>query len=143
MYNSIEVRVPILDVDILDYILKIPDEYKINFERLSEIKDPYNTTYRDSGAKKILIDLGKGLLPDNMDNQTKRGFGMPFDYWLKSCLNEVFQDVFSFESINRRNIFNYNELSNIKNQFLNNKISWVFPWIIIIIEYWLREFMDY
>jgi len=142
MYNSIEVRVPFLDVDILDYVLKIPDEYKINFERLSEIKDPYNTTYRDSGAKKILIDLGKGLLPDNMDNQTKRGFGMPFDYWLKSCLNEVFQDVFSFESINRRNIFNFNELSNIKNQFLSNKISWVFPWIIIIIECWLREFID-
>ena len=69
---------------------------------LSNLKSEYNQSYRDSGAKRILLDIGKEFLTTDFDKKPKRGFGMPFDAWLKGSLKEVVVDTLSEKSVKKR-----------------------------------------
>ena len=80
MAHSLEVRVPFLDPALVELVLSLP--YKTKLGDPPHRKPPGTGTYRETGAKKILIDAGKGLLPEGMDLQGKRGFGMPMSTWL-------------------------------------------------------------
>jgi hypothetical protein len=94
------------------------------------------------GVKKILVDAGRSLLPPGMDKQPKRGFKMPFDWWLRSSLRDVFEDVFSEKSIENRGIYNFNYMNTLKSGFLAKKIPWTKIWLPIVLELWCRKFID-
>jgi asparagine synthase (glutamine-hydrolysing) len=76
MAHSLEVRVPFLDPPLIDLALSLPSGTKLGNPVPGGRRGA--ASYRDTGAKRILIDAGKGLLPEGMDLQGKRGFGMPF-----------------------------------------------------------------
>jgi asparagine synthase (glutamine-hydrolysing) len=140
MAHSLEVRVPYLDPIIADIALSLPDNAKLsNFKRTSKSSQ---MTYRDSGAKRILIDVGKDLLPNNFDLQPKRGFGMPFDTWLRGPLSSILEDTLSFRQIRERNWLNYSEVEKIKSRFNRGKIGWAEPWLLMMLELWSREVLD-
>ena len=58
--GSLEVRVPYLDLEVVDTVLSLPDVAKLGDVRAD---DPYGRTYRDTGAKRVLIDVGRQWLP--------------------------------------------------------------------------------
>ena len=64
MANSIELRVPFLDKDLVKYVLGVPDKYK------------YPTTH-----KKLLVDSLYPLIPDEIVNRPKMGFSFPWELW--------------------------------------------------------------
>lgn len=138
MYNSLEVRVPYLDTEIVNLALSIPDNTKLH----SICNNSENITYRESGAKRILIDIGKKLLPKDFDLQPKRGFNMPFNAWLHGSLNEILDDTLSSNVIHERNLFDYNYVKTIKERFNSNKIGWTQPWLLMMIELWHRNVID-
>ena len=140
MSHSLEVRVPFLDPMIADVAFSLPDSTKL--DDTVNISDPAEATYRQMGAKRILIDAGRGLLPDGMDLQKKRGFGMPFNSWLKGSLRDVLDDTLSPESVNKRGYFQVEAVQLVKNDFFSGKIAWVFPWLLMITELWCREVLD-
>ena len=141
MSHSLEVRVPYLDTVIVDISLSIPDESKL-FP--PGVVDPsmVPNTYRALGAKRILIDVGRSLLPENFDVQPKRGFGMPFDSWLRGPLYETFQDALSETTIKRRGWFNPAEVSKIRKGFLSGTIDWLHPWLLMMTELWAAQVLD-
>jgi asparagine synthase (glutamine-hydrolysing) len=106
------------------------------------ILDSSEATYQETGVKRILIDAGRGLLPEGMDLQKKRGFGMPFDSWLKNSLHDVLEDTLSPAVVKKRGYFCAKEVEAIKQRFMADEISWVFPWLLIITELWCREILD-
>jgi asparagine synthase (glutamine-hydrolysing) len=140
MAHSLEVRVPYLDPVVIDTALSLPDWTKLG--DVCTLTDTLNATYRDTGAKRVLIDIGRELLPEGMDLQKKRGFGMPFDSWLKNPLDDVLEDTLSYTSVKKRGYFNAKEVEAIRNRFLAGEISWVFPWLLVITELWCREVLD-
>lgn len=140
MAHSLEVRVPFLDPDIVDIALSLPTHAK--FGDISNLSHPVEANYRETGQKKILIDIGRGLLPEDMDLQKKRGFGMPFDVWLKGPLRDVLEDALSPATIRRRGLFDEKEVQLIKDDFLSGRVSWPKPWLLMIIELWCREVLD-
>ena len=87
MAHSLEIRVPYLDHVVTDTALSLPDHAKLG--NVSSLSAPEEATYRETGSKRILIDVGKPLLRKNFDLQPKRGFAMPFEAWLKGPLREV------------------------------------------------------
>ena len=66
MANSIEIRVPFLDKELVDYILKIEPKEKIG---------KFN--------KQILADCLKNILPLEIINRKKKGFVLPYETWLR------------------------------------------------------------
>jgi asparagine synthase (glutamine-hydrolysing) len=76
MAASLEVRVPFLDNDLVDYVLRLPGSAKMPF-----------------GRKKWLLKLAlRGIVPDEVLYGPKTGFNVPFGRWLQTSLKPLFFD---------------------------------------------------
>lgn len=139
MSHSLEVRVPYLDAVITDMALSLPDETKLD-STAAQADAP--RTYRATGVKRILIDVGRPLLPKDFDIQPKRGFAMPFDAWLRGDLREIFLDVLSETRVTRRGWFNPNLVTAIKKDFMDGRASWPQPWLLMMTELWATQVLD-
>jgi asparagine synthase (glutamine-hydrolysing) len=67
MLNSLEVRSPFLDIDLVNFVRKIPSVYK----------------FRKGKTKYILKKAVSNLLPKEIVNRPKKGFGMPIGKWFQ------------------------------------------------------------
>jgi asparagine synthase (glutamine-hydrolysing) len=67
MMNSLEVRAPYLDRDLVDLLRRIPARYK----------------YRNGVSKYILKKALEPLLPRHTLHRPKKGFGVPLGRWLR------------------------------------------------------------
>lgn len=67
MANSLELRVPFLDKEVMEVARKIPTEYKIK----------NNTT------KNIFREAAADILPDEWAKREKLGFPVPFHHWIR------------------------------------------------------------
>lgn len=139
MSHSLEVRVPYLDTVITDIALSLPDETKLDS---NSAFTGDRGTYRATGAKRVLIDVGRSLLPKDFDLQPKRGFAMPFDAWLKGDLRDVFLDALSETNVKKRGWFNPSSVTAIKKDFLHGRISWAQPWLLMMTELWATQMLD-
>jgi asparagine synthase (glutamine-hydrolysing) len=142
MAHSLEVRVPYLDPILADLALSVPDESKLNLPDTPDPSMPANT-YRALGQKRILIDVGRPLLPPGFDLQPKRGFAMPFDAWLRGPLHDILEETLSDTSVRLRGWFVPEEVRSIKNQFESSLIGWPHPWLLMIVELWARQVLDH
>ena len=84
MAHSTEVRVPLCDNELIEFSLSVPVEQKL----------------KDNELKSIIKNSMKGIIPDILYQQEKRGFPTPLGPWLKKGLNEYFEK--SFNAVSRR-----------------------------------------
>ena len=68
MMNSLEVRSPFLDIDVADFARKLPNRFKL----------------RGGRTKYLLKRALRGLVPDDIIDRKKKGFGTPVGSWLKT-----------------------------------------------------------
>jgi len=140
MAHSLEVRVPFLDPVLADIALALPRSAKLG--ETAALPAPESASYRDAGTKRVLIDIGRGLLPPDMDRQAKRGFGMPFGAWMRGPLREVFEDALSPASARAGGMFSPEATERTKHDFLAGRIDWPQPWLLMMSELWRREVLD-
>jgi asparagine synthase (glutamine-hydrolysing) len=141
MGHSLEIRVPYLDPIVVDLALALPDSAKIT--DLDAAAAAAGSTYRETGSKRILIDIGRPLLPPDFDNQPKRGFRMPFDSWLRGPLQEVMADTLSDSSVRKRGWLDVGAVRNVKHGFeQSRRIQWAQPWLLMMLELWCQEVLD-
>jgi asparagine synthase (glutamine-hydrolysing) len=89
MSFGIEARVPFLDNPLTDFVLGLPGEYKIR-----------------RGRKKYLLRRAlRGVVPDYVLNQPKRGFAVPFENWLRGPLASYMQSIFFDDATRRAQLF--------------------------------------
>ena len=67
MMNSLEVRAPFLDIELVDFVRKIPHAYK----------------YRNGRTKYILKKAMEPVLPQEILYRSKKGFGVPIGRWFQ------------------------------------------------------------
>jgi asparagine synthase (glutamine-hydrolysing) len=139
MAHSLEVRVPYLDSVVVDTALSLPDVAKLGDVRNA---NPYGQTYRDSGAKRVLIDVGRRWLPPDFDVQPKRGFAMPFDAWLRGPLGDVLDDTVNARSTGRRGLLEPATVEQVRDRFRRGETAWPEPWLLMMLELWCREVLD-
>jgi asparagine synthase (glutamine-hydrolysing) len=137
MAHSLEVRVPYLDPVVADAALSLPDSSKMGAPPTSE-----PASYREAGTKRILLDIGARLLPEGFDTQPKRGFGMPFDSWLKGPLREVLADTLSDSQTAQRGLLDARQVASVREGFLAGGVPWHQPWLLMMLELWSREVLD-
>lgn len=68
MMNSLEVRSPFLDIEVADFAGRLPHRYKLSGSR----------------TKHLLKRAVQRLLPDEIINRKKKGFGSPVGAWLRT-----------------------------------------------------------
>ena len=73
MANSIEERAPLLDVDIINFAFSLPPSLKI----------------KDNQEKYLLRKAVSNLLPKEIINRPKQGFGTPVGSWMENELQDV------------------------------------------------------
>lgn len=79
MAASVEVRVPFLDHDLVDFCLSLPAHLKV----------------RDGVQKWLLKKSLEGVISDNILYGKKQGFGVPYEYWIKTSLLSFLKDNLS------------------------------------------------
>lgn len=138
MAHSLEARAPYLDPVVVDFALSLPDCAKRH--DVHNFSAPaYLTTYRDSGAKHILIDGGVGILPDDFDRPPKRGFVMPFEAWLRGPLRDVLEDTLSDEALRACGLLDVRAVAEVRDKCLAGQMGWTQPWLLMMLELWCRE----
>jgi asparagine synthase (glutamine-hydrolysing) len=142
MAHSLEVRVPFIDPIVADMGLALPASAKLG--DLSKLVRPETGTYAETGAKRILVDIGlrRKLVPPGMDRQPKRGFSMPFDSWMRKELRPFLEDTLSKESIQARGWFDPGEVAAVRASFQSGKVGWAQPWLLMMTELWARTVLD-
>ena len=140
MINSLEVRVPFLDPTIADIAFSLPRDAKIAPGRSPLLP---GASYDESGVKRVLIDVAREFLPEHFfSRRGKRGFGLPFADWLKGPLRQIFNDALSMDTVRRRGLFDPSVVDDIRRQFLTGNRPWNGPWLLMILELWMREVFD-
>ncbi len=122
MAHALEVRVPFLDHELVEYVLSLSDEIK-----------------RPVTPKKLLVDSMKDLLPDYIVNRPKMGFVFPWRDWLKGEMHAYADE--RIRSIAQRELFNENGVLDIWSRFLKGDASVTFSrvWPLVVLEEWIRE----
>jgi len=140
MAHSLEVRVPFLDVGLMDFALSLPVSSKLQMS--NRTLDP-NASYAESGVKRIVCDVAKKYLPqDFLTARAKKGFSLPYEDWLKGPLAEVLADTMSMESVTNAGLFDPVSVVRIRQEFLEGRRPWSHPWLFMVTELWRRQVLQ-
>ena len=100
---------------------------------------PVNNKYRYS-TKWILKQVAKKYLPNKIINRKKTGFGVPLRHWMQNDFNEIVNETLSKSSIDKRGIFNYYGINQMRK---NNNVDFTYTlFSIVCFELWCRTFID-
>jgi len=127
MAAGVEVRVPFLDNDLVEFSQKIPLSLK----------------QRNSVGKWVLKKAMENYLPNDIIYRPKSGFGAPLRRWMRVELKELLGDLLSLDSINRRGLFNANAIQELIIANHQGKVDASYTlFSILCIEIWCRSFID-
>ena len=127
MAESIEVRVPFLDRELMQFAATLPPDLKLN-----------GTT-----TKYLLRKVAEPLLPHDVIYRPKVGFGAPIQEWLDNELNEMVEDVLSPSSLKARGWFEPNAVNKLRADNKSGKVdATVTIFELVCLELWARRFVD-
>ncbi|MGA1874005.1 MAG: asparagine synthase (glutamine-hydrolyzing) [bacterium] len=90
MANALEVRVPFLDHEFVDFATRLPHHLKL----------------RRFQTKYILKRSARRFLPQSIIHRSKKGFGIPLAQWIHTDLRSLLAATFARDSIEAQGIFN-------------------------------------
>jgi len=126
MANSLELRSPMLDVNVVEWGLSLPRRYKIKgFE-----------------TKHILKDIARSLVPASIIDRPKMGFGIPRAEWLRTGMKEIMFDTLTDSSAKQRGWFNSAGVKKVIDAHLTGADKDNLIWPMLILELWARTWLD-
>lgn len=127
MANSLEVRVPFLNRNVIRLATSLPLELKLH--RLT--------------SKYLLKKCMKGILPDEIINRPKKGFNMPVAYWLLGDLRDLTLDMLSESRLKRQNLFNYHYVKQLLDEhFARQKDNRKELWTLLVFQLWYDKYIE-
>jgi asparagine synthase (glutamine-hydrolysing) len=126
MANSLELRSPMLDVSVVEWGLSLPRKYKIKgFE-----------------TKHILKDVARSLVPAELIDRPKMGFGIPRAEWLRTGMKELVIDTLTDTTATQRGWFNPKEVSRVIDTHMSGEDKDNIIWPMLMLELWARTWLD-
>ncbi|MAI79668.1 MAG: asparagine synthase (glutamine-hydrolyzing) [Deltaproteobacteria bacterium] len=127
MATGIEVRVPLLDPDLISLAARLPTQYK----------------QRGGVSKWVLKKAMEPYLPEQVIYRTKSGFGVPLRTWLGSELKPLVNDTLSEHSLSKRGLFNVEAVRDLQKRTQSGAIDATYTILsMMCIELWCRMFLD-
>jgi asparagine synthase (glutamine-hydrolysing) len=127
MAHSLEVRVPFLDNEVVDFVLPLPGRLKA-------------TLLRD----KILLRRAiEPLIPRTTATRRKQAFATPIGPWLRADLRTAATDLLSPESVARRGWFEPGRVTDMLEEHLEKRWDHgTALWTLMVLEHWFRRVDD-
>jgi asparagine synthase (glutamine-hydrolysing) len=138
MAHSLELRVPLVDVELAQFSRTCADDYKLR-------PDGGNAAhYRGSGAKRVLIHALRDVLPASIAERRKRGFSLPYAHWMRNELHELIDDTCSQRSLSQRGLINPDLVARIRSPGSAHLPGLQYPklWTLMVFELWCRAVLD-
>jgi asparagine synthase (glutamine-hydrolysing) len=123
MALSLEVRVPLLDTPLVEFVASLPDAAR-----------------RRPGAQKALLVEALGdLLPQEILTQRKRTFTLPWEEWLRGPLRARLEASFNDPAPPLAVYLRPGGVRSVWNEFLAGKTTWSRPWSLYVLNEWCRQ----
>jgi asparagine synthase (glutamine-hydrolysing) len=127
MAVSLECRVPLLDQELVELAARVPEGIKLRGGRLKHV------------MKAALRDV----LPVDIIDRKKRGFGTPMGAWLKGELAPLVRDLLSKESVAARGLFHHGEIASLIDAHDANRLDGTDRLLALLnLEVWSRIYLD-
>lgn len=125
MANSLEVRTPFLDFNVVNFAFSLPESYKIDAQQ----------------RKKIVKDAFRNLLPEELYTRNKQGFEVPLLTWFKTELKSTIENLLSDALISEQKIFNLAAVQKLKKQVYssNPEDSVARIWALLVFQWWWKN----
>jgi asparagine synthase (glutamine-hydrolysing) len=127
MAHSIEAREPLLDHKLIEFAQTIPASLKLN----------------GRVGKAILKKAVEGLIPDEIINRPKQGFGVPIARWFNNELRDLLHDTLTDERTRQRGYFDHRVVqATLDEHARGRRDNAVHLWGLLTLELWHRAFID-
>jgi asparagine synthase (glutamine-hydrolysing) len=127
MANSLEVRCPFLDSNFVEFGAGIPSRFKRN----------------GAGGKVIMKSAVKELLPPEILQKPKTGFGVPLAKWFRGELSGLLRETLLGERAYGRGLFEQRFVKRMVDEHIDGRRDWSNRlWAFLFLELWFREFVD-
>jgi asparagine synthase (glutamine-hydrolysing) len=122
MAHALEVRVPFLDHELVQFVLGVGDAMK------------YPHT-----PKELLTGALGDLLPREIVDRPKMGFVLPWSRWMREDLRSFCGE--RIERLGQRSAFNAEGLQALWTSFIEDprRVSWARIWYLVVLEDWLER----
>jgi asparagine synthase (glutamine-hydrolysing) len=127
MAAGVEVRVPFLDLDLVEFSARVPMSLK----------------QRGRTGKWILKKMKEPYLPHDVIYRPKTGFGAPLRQWMRHELRDLLGDLLSVESVGRRGLFEPLAVQRLIEDNSRGRIDAAYTLLSLLsIEIWCRRYLD-
>jgi asparagine synthase (glutamine-hydrolysing) len=126
MANSLELRSPLLDVNVIEWGVSLPRRYKIKgFE-----------------TKHILKDVARSLVPASLIDRPKMGFGIPRAEWLRTEMKELVIDTLTDTTASQRGWLDSVQVKKVLDIHMSGQDKDNLIWPMLMLELWARTWLD-
>jgi asparagine synthase (glutamine-hydrolysing) len=125
MANSLELRSPLLDHDVIEWANSLPSKFKV--------------AGRES--KHILKDIARTLVPAELIDRPKMGFAIPRAEWLRNELRQITHDLLTDEVARSRGWFDQHEIHKILSEHQSGQDRDSIIWPAVCLELWARNWL--
>ncbi|MDP9337581.1 MAG: asparagine synthase (glutamine-hydrolyzing) [Acidobacteriota bacterium] len=126
MSRSLEVRVPLLDTPLVEFVSALPDAAR----------------RRNGSPKALLVESLRDLLPPEILAQRKRTFTLPWEEWLRGPLRPRLEASFASLAPALAEHLHSDGVNAVWNEFLTRKTSWSRPWSLFVLNEWCHRHLS-
>ncbi len=124
MWHGLEVRVPLLDHKLVEFVSSLPSDLKV----------------RGLNLKYVFKKALRGFLPDETLSRPKAGFHVPVPMWLKGELKEMVREYLSKRALKKQGIFEPEFVAKMVDDQLEGKEDYSRNiWGILMFCLWEKE----
>ena len=124
MACSLEVRSPLLDHRLVEYMAGVPRHWKV--------------TLRE--RKILLRRIARKYLPAHIIDRPKQGFSIPLNAWLQGPLRDWMEELLSVHSLQQRGWFRPQTVRRVVDDHLQGRRDFSQQlWALMMLELWLRR----
>ncbi len=137
MAHALEVRVPLLDTDVVEFASRLP----------------YGQKFRDGTSKWLLKRVAADLLPPSILARGKQGFAVPLERWFGGRFDSFVDATLSRDAIVRRGLFDPDGVARLTQRALGrapggrpgrpDHVAGRLLWALIVFELWAGRFLDH
>jgi len=129
MGNSLECRSPFLDHRVVELALAMPARRKLRL--------------RGGRSKVVLKEAFADILPPEIRNRPKMGFGVPLDRWFRGELKDELRAVLLDPRTLGRNLFRPGAVEAMVDEHVRSRQDHAYRlWALLMLELWFRHHVD-
>ena len=117
MSHGIEIRVPFLDHKLVEYVIGLPSNMKL----------------QNGMNKSLLLNAIRNDLPKEVWARPKMGFTFPFERWIIANFDELQSKCLDVKQLNTKAV------KRIWNDFKGGKVHWSRVWALVVLDQFMSQ----